>query len=479
MEENGIIIGSAPNSATYTKTNLIPIDAASYSVDITSACGVTVSSSPSNLSIFTKPIFTACPSNITVTTTGCAQNKVVTYTATVESLIWNPGGTAPLAYNLDYVFTGATTGSGSGTGSGSVFNAGHTTVTLTAINTCSSVTCVFDIFVDVSENVAITCPGNVIHATVNKTGCMSEISLANPVVSGVCDVNTVIVTWSMTGANTDSGTGFVGTYSFNTGTTTITYTATDANSNTATCSFTVQVDIPVIAATVTGTTTVNENDPPPVITFTGSGGSLPYTFTYTINGGTPLTITTTGANTTATVTQPTNVPGVYTYHLVSMTDANGCSGTVDPQDAVVTVVDVMNVELFPTIPSPIGTSFAVGQTKNGYIQITNTGSDASSGTVTFLVSKVANFTMIVPPNMTMSGSTIVDNTAMTITDLGTIFLVTFNSTISAGGNIKLGYTLTATGLKGSNGTLTAGLVNNSGGDSNSGNNTAIKLFGIN
>jgi len=76
------------------------------------------------------------------------------------------------------------------------------------------------------------------------------------------------------------------------------------------------------AASISGTTAVCQNATSPQITFTGSLGTAPYTFTYTINGGAPLTVTTTGSNSSITVTAPTTVAGTFSYDLVSVHDAS-------------------------------------------------------------------------------------------------------------------------------------------------------------
>jgi len=54
--------------------------------------------------------------------------------------------------------------------------------------------------------------------------------------------------------------------------------------------------------------------------FTGAGGTAPYTFTYTLNGGSNLTVVSTGD--VATVTAPTTAAGTFTYLLVSVQDAS-------------------------------------------------------------------------------------------------------------------------------------------------------------
>jgi gliding motility-associated-like protein len=83
---------------------------------------------------------------------------------------------------------------------------------------------------------------------------------------------------------------------------------------------------PLPTASISGSTSVCLNATEPLITFTGAGTSAPYTFFYSINGGSTLSVTTTGGN-TATVAVPTATAGTYTYTLLSVTDgtATTCS----------------------------------------------------------------------------------------------------------------------------------------------------------
>jgi gliding motility-associated-like protein len=78
---------------------------------------------------------------------------------------------------------------------------------------------------------------------------------------------------------------------------------------------------PTPDATISSTTTVCQNAAEPSITFTGSLGTAPYTFTYRINSGAQQTISTVGASVSRTILVPTNVTGVFTYELLSVTDA--------------------------------------------------------------------------------------------------------------------------------------------------------------
>ncbi|MCF2488577.1 Ig-like domain-containing protein [Dyadobacter sp. CY347] len=96
----------------------------------------------------------------------------------------------------------------------------------------------------------------------------------------------------------------------------------------------------ITSSSLTGTTSVNQGAAAPVVTFGATGGTLPYTFTYTVNGGSNQTVSTTGTETTATLSQPTDVVGVFNYELVSVTDALSCSLT--PSSAQTAVVTVAN-----------------------------------------------------------------------------------------------------------------------------------------
>jgi gliding motility-associated-like protein len=91
---------------------------------------------------------------------------------------------------------------------------------------------------------------------------------------------------------------------------------------------------PLPTATISGTAAVCQNGATQVITFTGSNGTAPYTFTYNMNGGANQTIVSVGN--TATVNAPTAAVGTFTYNLVSVSEAGGCSQT-QTGSAVITV----------------------------------------------------------------------------------------------------------------------------------------------
>src|SRR5690554_3056270 len=96
---------------------------------------------------------------------------------------------------------------------------------------------------------------------------------------------------------------------------------------------------PLPTATISGTIDVCEDDAAPEITFTGADGTAPYTFTYTFDDGTGAitqTITTAGGN-SATIVQPTDVPGTFTYELVSVQD-NSSTTCLNAQTGTATIL---------------------------------------------------------------------------------------------------------------------------------------------
>jgi gliding motility-associated-like protein len=124
-------------------------------------------------------------------------------------------------------------------------------------------------------------------------------------------------------------TGTSGTFTYNL----VSVSSANGCSQTQTGSAIITVT-PLPTATIAGTTTVCQNATAPTITFTGANGTAPYVFTYNINGGANQTVTSVG--TTATVTCPTGIAGTFTYNLVSVSSANGCSQT-QAGSAIVTV----------------------------------------------------------------------------------------------------------------------------------------------
>jgi len=127
---------------------------------------------------------------------------------------------------------------------------------------------------------------------------------------------------------------------------------------------------PLPTATISGTTTICEGATSPDITFTGANGTYPYTFTYNINGGANTTVTSAGTTNIATVTASTSTDGVFTYSLVSVSDAstNNCS-QVQIGSTIVTV------EALPTATISGATNICMGATSP---DVTFTGANGTA-----------------------------------------------------------------------------------------------------
>jgi hypothetical protein len=197
-------IGNTPVVITVTDVNGNPATCTLHVIVNCVPPVITVSSSPVNQTINTTLGRCDAPATYTVTATGIP------------------------AANLSYTFTGATTGNGSGTGSGSVFNKGETVVTVTATNSCGSISTHFTITVEDHENpVIVNLPHNI-----NKTNdagvCGAAVTWGAVTVTDNCPDPMIV---------SDHNSGEV----FPIGTTTVHYTATDASGNAASGSFDVVV----------------------------------------------------------------------------------------------------------------------------------------------------------------------------------------------------------------------------------------------
>jgi hypothetical protein len=371
-----------------------------------------------------------------------------------------------------------------------VSGVGVTSITLTATDASGNTsTCSFNVNrVDQTAPSFTFCPSPVTSASPNAAGCVYTTTVADATAADNCSVSSL--TWIITGPGAVapfSGAAPMGPHSFGLGLSTITYTATDASGNTSTCFVTVSV-ANTLAGSITGTTTVVQGAGTSPITFSGSGGVKPYTFTYKINGGTNLTAATTGSNSSVTVAQSNAVTGQFIYKLISIADANGCTGTIPVNDA-----DTINIvngrpDLFSAIERPLNSQFINGQFKEGYITVANAAPYPTTGTVTFRVSFASNFNLEILATTTASAGTTVNNTDWNITAGQFYYTITSKPGIVINGSnasIKIGYKLTATGFSNSNGIMTVTILNGTGGsdstngDSNNLNNQSVKLFSVN
>ena len=152
------------------------------------------------------------------------------------------------------------------------------------------------------------------------TICQSQNTQLSVVASNGCNAGGYSYSWAPAAGL--SNTNIANPVATPNATTTYTVTVTENGSCTApqTSALTVTVN-PLPTATVSGTVELCQGEASPTVTFTGANGTAPYTITYDING-TSQTIV---ASSNATLSAQTANPGVYTYTLVSVEDANQCS----------------------------------------------------------------------------------------------------------------------------------------------------------
>ena len=124
---------------------------------------------------------------------------------------------------------------------------------------------------------------------------------------------------------------------------------------------------PLPTASISGRDTVCLNSTSPNIRFTGDNASSPFTFTYTINGGSPLTISTSSGNNSVDLPVPTGTRGVYNYTLVSVKDG---STTVCEQAQS----GVEAITVFPTPTATISGTTPVCHNQAAQPKITFSGS---------------------------------------------------------------------------------------------------------
>jgi hypothetical protein len=274
----------------------------SFKVTVVNAC----------LSDTTKPVLSACPANIAVTSTN-GSNTTATWTAPTAT---DNCSTATITSNF---------------ASGAIFPIGASTVTYTATDqNGNNAKCSFT--VTVSQNPCATdtqaptfanCPANINLTTAGNTAAATWTA---PTASDNCSTPTVTLTTAPT-ANLVSGSQFP------VGTTTVTYRATDARGNASTCVFTVVVtnstppvtgDEACIAARGTGsvnrefwTNTSNGTYPSPVIVPTTAPTS---TSILTSTQG-PINIGDNYINRIRGYVRPT-VSGAYTFYITGDDNAD-------------------------------------------------------------------------------------------------------------------------------------------------------------
>ena len=142
---------------------------------------------------------------------------------------------------MSWVMTGATTGSSTGQVGSRTYNVGVTTVTYTATDGSGNTTTgSLTVTVRDLQTPTITAPANVTVST-DAGQCNAAVTILSTTIGDNCP--NPVLSWVMSGVTTGSGSGQIGTATFNKGTTTITYTVTDGSGNTASGTQTVTVKI--------------------------------------------------------------------------------------------------------------------------------------------------------------------------------------------------------------------------------------------
>ena len=414
------------------------------------------------------PVLTACPSNISLATTG---------TTAIAS--W----TAPTA--TDNCTTPSVTFATSptvGLTNGGAFPIGTTTVRYTATDaknntaTCSfsvSVTYIDPCLTDITPPVLTVCPANTPLAT---TGTTALVSWTAPTATDNCTPPSVTFTTSPT-------TGLTNGSGFPIGTTTVTYTATDAKNNTATCSFSVIVTLidpcltditpPVLTAcpanislTTTGTTataswtapTATDNCTIPIVSFTTSpttgltnGGTFPigtttvrYTATDAKNNTETcsFTVSVTLIDPCATDIIPPVLTACPANISLTTTGATALASWTAPTATDNCTIPIVSFTTSPTFGLTNGGAFPIGTTTVRY-----TATDAKNNTSTCSFNVVVTLTDpcatdVIPPvlttcssniSLTTTGTTAIASwTAPTATDNCTIPIVSFTTSPTVG-----------------------------------------------
>jgi len=285
-----------------------------------------------------------CAASVAVT------NAVATDNCTVQS--------------VSYVISGATTGSGSGQVGTQSFNKGVSTITYTVADAVGlSATASMTVTVNDAEAPAISASNQTFSTDAGQ--CTAVAAVADAVFSDNCAVQST--SWVVSGESSGSGSGQVGTFTFNKGANTVTYTAIDASGNSSTSSITVTInDTEDPAVSAPAAITVNNDAgqclasvavPDAVFSDNCSGSSIAFA----------LSGATTQSSTAGQVGTLNFNQGVTTITYTA-TDASGRTST---SSTTVTVVD--NVA-----PSPVCKNITVNLNASGTVSIL--ASDLDNGT---------------------------------------------------------------------------------------------------
>jgi len=215
---------------------------------------------------------------------------------------------------------------------------GEKTISLKITNECGTT---------ITTKSAIIHPQPIVNNIANQLKCAN--SLSDPIVFSGSNVTSCF--W--TNSNTEiglaaSGTGDISSFQLTNNTSaeitsTITVIPSSQYCTGKSKSFTITVK-PSLNATISGGGNFCVNETPPTITFEGFYGTAPYTFTYRINQGQPKTISSGAGSNSVTIQPPTNVSGLFTYELLSVSDNSAVSC-----DQSLSASVIVNVLEYPNI----------------------------------------------------------------------------------------------------------------------------------
>jgi gliding motility-associated-like protein len=406
-----------------------------------------------------KPVFTNCPTSISVTTNAATCNAVVGWT---PPTVTDNCDASPVV-----TMTNAP---------GSTFTLGLHTVTYEATDaTGNKETCSFTITVtDATKPVFNNCPAN-INVTTNPTTCDAVATWTPPTVADNCDASPLVTTTNIPGST------------FTLGVHTVTYEATDAAGNKEACSFTVTVTDatkPVFAncpaninVTTSPTTcdavvtwsppTVTDNCDAPVVTATNAPGStfalgvhtVAYeatdasgnketcSFTVTVTDGAKPVFTNCPANINIT-TNPTTCDAVANWAPPTVTDNCDASPVVTttntPGSTFALGVYTITYEATDAAGNKETCSFTVTVTDNTKPVFTNCPGNISVATNPPTCDAVVNWT---PPTATDNCDALpvvtTTNTPGSSFTLG-VHTVTYEATDATGNKETCSFTITVT-----------------------------------
>ncbi len=341
---SGATTGSGNNDASGSTFNL-GVTTVQYTITDstggTANCSFTVTVNDTEVPTIT------CPANVNV------NNDLGVCTAIVNGIPPVAFGDNCAVDSVDYVLTGATTGTGLNDASGLTFNVGVTTVRYNVTDqTGNSNTCIFTVTVVDNENPVGTCPGNIVVNT-NPAVCTAVVNGIPPGGSENCSIDSI--NYVLSGATVGSGLNNASGLTFNLGVTTVNYFAVDLAGNTANCSFTVTVNDNQ-SPTISCVGNVSVPNAPGVCTAvvngiapTGFGDNCGVdSVSYTLTGATVLG---NGLNDASGLTFNTGITTVSYLVTDNAGNTQTCSFTV-------TVTDAVNPTI--TCPANVNTNNDVG-----------------------------------------------------------------------------------------------------------------------